>query len=64
MLTATETRTSRTLGNPSMRSGGADAECDFCGRPVRRETAFERVHHGWDGVVTVLVCPECEGAAD
>jgi hypothetical protein len=48
-----------------MRFGGADVvpECDLCGRPVR-ETAFERVRRGDDGVEVVLVCPECECGTD
>jgi hypothetical protein len=65
MLTATDTFAARIPGTPSMRIGGADAaECDPCGRPVRRETAFERVHRGDDGTEVVLVCPECEGVTD
>jgi hypothetical protein len=44
--------------------GGAALECDWCGRAVRRETAFERVQRGADGVETVLLCAECELGAD
>jgi hypothetical protein len=66
MHVATESSSARIPGNPKMRFGGADpaADCDLCGRPVRRETAFERIHHGDDGIVVVLVCPECECGAD
>lgn len=42
----------------------ADPECDLCGRPARRETAFQRIHRGDDGVEVVTVCPECEVGTD
>jgi hypothetical protein len=46
---------------PGTRLGGdAVPECDWCGRAVRRETGYERVEHGDDGVEVVLLCPDCE----
>jgi hypothetical protein len=49
---------------PSFAPGDAAAECDLCGRPARRETAFERVHHRDDEVEIALVCRECELGTD
>jgi hypothetical protein len=64
MSIATEIPTARTPGNAKMRLVGGDAECDLCGRPVRREIAFERIHRGGDDVEIVAVCPECEIGTD
>jgi hypothetical protein len=43
---------------------GPALECDYCGRAVRRETAFERVQGGGDDAEVVLLCSECELGAD
>jgi hypothetical protein len=43
---------------------GAALECDWCGRAVRRETAFERVQGGGDDAEVVVLCRECELGAD
>jgi len=45
-------------------SSELDTECDYCGRAVRRETAFQRVHRGDDGVEVVPMCRECELGTD
>jgi hypothetical protein len=49
---------------PARLDASALLECDFCGRAVRREAAYERVHRGDDGVEVVILCSECELGAD
>lgn len=49
---------------PVRLDASALLECDFCGRAVRREAAFERVHRGDDGVEVVVLCSECELGTD
>jgi hypothetical protein len=46
------------------RDRDAGLECDWCGRAVTRETAFEREHRGADGVEAVVLCAGCELGAD
>jgi hypothetical protein len=48
------------------RLGGIapNAECDFCGEPVRRETGFPRIHHRQGGFEIVPVCRDCEIGTD
>jgi hypothetical protein len=50
----------RSTGTGPRLDASALLECDFCGRAVRREAAFERVHRGDDGVEVVILCSECE----
>jgi len=58
---------------PSVRPGDAiharlDAvatlECDWCGRPVRPETAVKRVQRAGDESQVVILCSECEHGTD
>ncbi len=51
-------------GDASDAPADLDAECDYCGREVRRETASQRVHNGDDGDEVVFLCHECEFGAD
>lgn len=61
----TETSYGSTLGDARMRLHRDPApECDLCGRPVRRETASERIHRGADGFDVVFVCGECGDGTD
>jgi hypothetical protein len=66
MLLPSETPFDRSPGTPKTppRVRTAAPECDFCGRPVRRESAIQRLHRDEEGVEIVLVCPECESGAD
>ncbi len=66
MIIATEVPPARTPIGASQARLDVDAveTCDFCGRPVRRETVVKRVEHGDDGVEIVLVCPECDHGED
>jgi hypothetical protein len=49
---------------PARLDPGASLQCDFCGRAVRREAAFERVHRGDDKPEVVVLCAECELGPD
>jgi hypothetical protein len=66
MHIATELPSLRPASYPSQVrfQGDAVLECDWCGRAVSRETAFERVQRGDDGVEVVLLCAECELGTD
>ncbi len=67
MFTPTEPDTGLSANDasqsPSLGDDVVDG-CDWCGRAVRRETAFERSQGGADRDEVVLVCPECELGAD
>jgi hypothetical protein len=65
MCIATEIPSARPADALHARLDSAAAlECDWCGRAVRRETAFERVHGSGDDAEVVLLCSECELGAD
>jgi hypothetical protein len=66
MSIATELSSLRPASDASQGRFQGDAllECDWCGRPVRRETALERVQQGGDGSEVVLLCSECELGTD
>jgi hypothetical protein len=52
-----------TTEEPSIRFHG-DVDCDFCGRAVRRETAFERIQTTDDGDEVIVLCAGCEFGSD
>jgi ribosomal protein S26 len=39
-------------------------ECDWCGRTVQREAAYERVQRADDEVETAYLCASCELGGD
>jgi hypothetical protein len=48
--------------DPAYDESDATRECDFCGEPVRRETAVARP--GGDGGEPVVLCTKCEFGID
>jgi hypothetical protein len=63
---STETSPSWTPDLPQQvaPAGVVANECDFCGRPLRRENALQRIRRSDDGAEIALMCPECELGTD
>lgn len=65
MITINSSEPSRLESSVSQASASsAVVECDWCGRHVRRDAAFERVQRADDEVEVVFLCATCEFGGD
>jgi hypothetical protein len=63
-INSTEARASRTSSYSQPTASTGVVECDWCGRSIQREAAYERVERGEDEVTTAYLCASCELGGD